>query len=196
MMKNTNKKGELLVETIVAMTIAALMTIAFFGIFKSFSSVGKRQEEYIFFEGVCYDIDKYYDAYGKDMWDEKYFKKNKYEVRISVNDNFGNPNPANPNPNRSDNHYYVEEYLDNFEPLKNILDPDIGAGYTYLLTYYYEDDDLIVDIKNVEADRYVVQELHYGKSRVTDIGEYYSEVQNKNIGVLDDILRWLKGEQQ
>ena len=188
-MRNTNKKGELLVETIVAMTIAALMTIAFFGIFKSFSSVGKRQEEYIFFEGVCYDIDKYYDAYGKDMWDEEYFKKNKYEIRIS---------PSNPdNPNGSNNNlYYIEEYLDNYEPLKNILDPDIGAGYTYLLTYYYKDDDLIVDIKNVETGKYVIRDLHYGKSKVTDIGEYYSEVQNKNIGVLDDILRWLKGEQQ
>ena len=190
-MKNTNKKGELLVETIVAMTIAALMTIAFFGIFKSFSSVGKRQEEYIFFEGVCYDIDKYYDAYGKDMWDEEYFKKDKHEMKV---DNDRSREPGR-DPEIVGN-FYVEEYMDNYEPLFDEIIPEEGAKYAYILTYYYKNDELIVNIKNNKTGKYVIQDLHYGKSRVTDIGEYYSEVQNKNIGVLDDILRWLKGEQQ
>ena len=181
MIKNTNKKGELLVETIVAMTIAALMTIAFFGVFKSFSSVGKRQEEYIFFEGVCDDIDKYYDAYGKDMWDDMYFKKEiKEGERVFVKE--------------LGTRVYIQEYFDNFELLETPQIPNdtstLKPIYTYLLTYDINDkDELVVNIKNVETGKDVIKNLNYGKSNATDTGGYYNQVQTKNPQVYN-ILNW------
>lgn len=176
-MKNKSKKGELLVETIVAMVIAALMTLAFFAVFKSFSSIGKRQDEYIFFEGVCYDIDKYYDAYGKDMWDDMYFNKEiKENDRVFISS--------------MGTRVYIQEYFDNFELLQTPQIPNDLPIYTYLLTYdINKDNELIVSIKNVKTDKYIVENLNYGKSNATDTEGYYNQVQTMNPQVYNR-LNW------
>lgn len=164
-MKNKKgKKGELLVETIVAMAICGLMTVSVFGVFKTFSSIGKRELEYIHFETVCLDIDKYYDAFGKEMWDEEYFGRDMYLVKI----------------NEAGETAYVEEYDEEYKPLNMLLDPMLDVGYTYELTYRYEGDDLVLNIVNVDTGRNIITDLHYGPTRASDIGEYYEQVQAMN----------------
>lgn len=66
------RKGLTLVEIIVAIAVFSIVSIAFFTSYVSMNKVVARQEEYTRFEMICYDINYYWDMYGKG-WDKKYF---------------------------------------------------------------------------------------------------------------------------
>lgn len=70
-MKNT-RKGLTLVEIIVAIAVFSIVSVAFFTSYVSMNKVVARQEEYVRFEMICYDINYYWDVYG-ESWHESYF---------------------------------------------------------------------------------------------------------------------------
>ena len=70
-MKNT-RKGLTLVEIIVAIAVFSIVSVAFFTSYVSMNKVVARQEEYVRFEMICYDINYYWDMYLYE-WDDKYF---------------------------------------------------------------------------------------------------------------------------
>ena len=73
-MKNT-RKGLTLVEIIVAIAVFSIVSVAFFTSYVSMNKVVARQEEYVRFEMICYDINYYWDVHGKS-WDDIYFNGN------------------------------------------------------------------------------------------------------------------------
>lgn len=73
-MKNT-RKGLTLVEIIVAIAVFSIVSVAFFTSYVSMNKVVARQEEYVRFEMICYDINYYWDVYG-ESWDDIYFNGN------------------------------------------------------------------------------------------------------------------------
>lgn len=73
-MKNT-RKGLTLVEIIVAIAVFSIVSVAFFTSYVSMNKVVARQEEYVRFEMICYDINYYWDVHG-ERWDDIYFNGN------------------------------------------------------------------------------------------------------------------------
>ena len=76
-MKST-KKGMTLVEVLVAITVFSIVIFALFTTIVAMRKVVARQEEYVKIKMVCYDIDAYWDVYGRsknpeESWDYKYF---------------------------------------------------------------------------------------------------------------------------
>ena len=94
-MKNT-RKGLTLVEIIVAIAVFSIVSVAFFTSYVSMNKVVARQEEYVRFEMICYDINYYWDVYGlntenpENSWENKYFKGN-VENNIAYFDKNFNP---------------------------------------------------------------------------------------------------------
>lgn len=70
------RKGLTLVEVVVAIAIIAVISVALVTAYAGIVRVTARQEEYVRLEMVCNDMKAYFDAYGADDWDVKYFAPN------------------------------------------------------------------------------------------------------------------------
>lgn len=66
------KKGFTLVEVLIAMVVFSLMLMVSISSLVFASTLASRQNEYLYFESICLDIDKYSTKYGRD-WNEYYF---------------------------------------------------------------------------------------------------------------------------
>ena len=67
------RKGLTLVEVVVSIAIIAVISVALVTAYAGIVKVSARQEEYVRLDMVCNDMRAYFDAYGADEWDEKYF---------------------------------------------------------------------------------------------------------------------------
>ena len=164
MKKNKFKKGELLVETIVAMSIFVSMTMISFEAYKTFARIAKKENEYIFFESICYSIDELYDNLGRSLWAKEFFGEKYHYVETSG--------------------YGEQRYLTNFT-LTDSNDPRA----IYILSYHYDGEDLIVDIENVETGQYVIEELNYGPSLASSTvdSDYYEQIKEHNTGIVQQL---------
>ena len=166
-----SRKGEMLIETVVAMTVFAIIMACSFAAYKSFSSMSNSTEDYINAEAICLDIDKYYDYYGKDHWAKNYFK-NKYT------------------PKEEGDEYYVQRFNKYYE-LTDTTDEDCA----YEITYKYGDNNnLILSFKRVEygfnkdgiyerSEKVIIKNLDYGVSLASsDSGDisYYEAIRTHN----------------
>lgn len=158
-LETNSKKGELLIETVVAMTVFAIIMACSFKVYKVFSSFSNKEEEYIHLEAVCLDIDKYYDYYGKDEWAKEYFG-NMYRST------------------------QIQQYTDDYRLTNGELD-EYNHFPKYELSYIYDGDDLILSIASIEDGHYVIKDLNYGPSLAsTTSDETYVELVNENnIGI-------------
>ena len=72
-MKKTYK-GLTLVEVLVSIAVFTIISLAMFSSLLAMTKVVALQEDYARIEMVCYDINAYWDMYGKD-WDDYYFNR-------------------------------------------------------------------------------------------------------------------------
>lgn len=177
-MKKEKKKGELLVETVVAMAIFTIMTVSSFKAYKSFAMLSKKDADYIFFETVCTSIDSYYDNLGKDFWAQDYFGSY-YHYSILSNDFI---ELFKKHYDYIPQHYYgIQMYNSNYELISSN-----SPEYTYVLTYLYTDkDELIVNVENTNTGKVIIEELNYGKSQASSTNDiaYYLDLHTNNVGV-------------
>lgn len=128
------QKGSTIVEVLVSLIIILIAISGFFISYFSLVKIVNRQKEYIYFEKVCLDINKYSNKYKKD-WDIYYFD--------NVN---------------SLEYMHIVYYDANFKKT-TILSK-------YQLVYYYDrENNLIISIKNLEDDYYIIEQLNYGSVR-------------------------------
>lgn len=143
---NHSKKGEMLIESVVAITVAAIMLCCLFATLKSFFSISKREKEYINAENICLDVDKYYDTYGGEvLWARYYFDEE---------------------PNFIDGKYRVY-YNSGFDVANN------EDNKVYELAYFYDGDGLHVDFKNIVSNKMIIENLIYGNNDVSEIDSTY-----------------------
>lgn len=144
-MKNT-RKGLTLVEIIVAIAVFSIVSVAFFTSYVSMNKVVARQEEYVRFEMICYDINYYWDMYGKDgeaSWDKMYFGS-----AITDKDNKG---------------IYTAFFNKDFEPQSDNNDKKA----VYQITYTYSGDQLIIQkiVKITEKNKVIVENVNCNVSK-------------------------------
>lgn len=142
-MKNT-RKGLTLVEIIVAIAVFSIVSVAFFTSYVSMNKVVARQEEYVRFEMICYDINYYWDMYGKDgetSWDEMYFGPD-------ITDNKG---------------IYTAFFNKDFEPQSDNNDKKA----VYQITYTYSGNQLIIQkiVKITEKNKVIVENVNCNVSK-------------------------------
>lgn len=128
-MKNT-RKGLTLVEIIVAIAVFSIVSVAFFTSYVSMNKVVARQEEYVRFEMICYDINYYWDVYGKDgetSWDKMYFGS-------AITDNKGT---------------YTAYFDKDFEP-QNTNKPNSNSVYKITFCYTGEGNNKSLTIDKIE----------------------------------------------
>lgn len=143
---NHSKKGEMLIESIVAMTVAAIMLCCLFATLKSFFSISKREKEYVRAENICLDIDKYYDTYGGEvLWARYYFDEE---------------------PTIEDGKYRVY-YNSGFDVA------DSEENKVYELAYFYDGEGLHVDFKNIISNKMIIGDLVYGNNDVSNVDSDY-----------------------
>lgn len=186
MKKNKSYKGEMLVETVIAMTVFAIIMICSFAVYKTFSTFSTKTSEYVNFESVCLDIDKYYDRYGRGKRVVSGTENGSEVVRYEelwAESYFGDKYSSNG----------IQKY-DVYYQLVNTSATD----HAYELRYEYDaEGNLILSIKNVKEeysagqDKYeegyfIIEELNYGKSLAeSETGDeaYYKYVQVYNQAV-------------
>ena len=78
------KKGFTLVEVLVSIFIFSLVLVTTLSTYLLSISFEKRQSEYIYFETICLDINKYSDVYKRE-WNLYYFNNNFLIHYIQVN---------------------------------------------------------------------------------------------------------------
>ena len=142
-MKNT-RKGLTLVEIIVAIAVFSIVSVAFFTSYVSMNKVVARQEEYVRFEMICYDINYYWDMYGKDgetSWDKMYFGS-------AITDNKG---------------IYTAFFNKDFKPQSDNNDKKA----VYQITYTYSGDQLIIQkiVKITEKNKVIVENVNCNVSK-------------------------------
>ncbi len=72
-MKKTYK-GLTLVEVLVSIAVFTIISLAMFSSLLAMTKVVALQEDYARIEMACYDMNAYWDMYGKD-WDDYYFDR-------------------------------------------------------------------------------------------------------------------------
>lgn len=182
MNKKNCKKGEMLIETVVAMAVFLIMATVFFSVYKSFSYASKREAAYIFFESECMSIDSYYDSLGinhqtgDDYWAEDFFgdfyhRATAYE-QDELNSSVGATGTAYQIGYQKYNANFEKVYYDN---------PD----YKYTLIFRYSGDGMIVNVEDKEDGYYVIQDLDYGQSEADYIkdSKYIQEIAERNVGI-------------
>ena len=139
-MKKTHK-GLTLIEVLVSIAVFAIISLALVSSYIGIKGVVTRQNEYVRFEMVAYDINYYWDAYSEN-WEEKYFG-----VKLTAN-------------NVGDTKGYLE-----FSDGK--VRPTLNATAPYYVLVSYEDADkddikeLIISISS--SDRDYVSKLNCGE---------------------------------
>lgn len=150
-MKKT-RKGATLVEIIVSIAVFTIISLAMFSSNIGMRQVVYRQEEYTRFEMICYDINYYWDMYGKDDpsttdvnegWDMFYFKG----ATTVKND------------------IYTGYFDKDFEP-HHLYDQNVSK---YSIEYSYSGDELtIVSIKSIDGERVYIENVNCGE-RVAEV---------------------------
>ncbi len=140
------KKGYTLVEVLVSIFLFTAMTITCFTTYLLGKKYQIKESEYVFFEGVCLDIDKYSDAYRDSKtttWNQAYFG----------------------------NDLYLQSYDADYNHVSNKAEQ-----VTYQLSFSYElkegttdTKELIVNVKNIISDYSVIKNLNYGSARYLNI---------------------------
>lgn len=178
MKKTRDLKGELLVETLIAMLVFSIMTVCSFKAYQSFAKLNKKDADYLFFESVCLSIDSYYDNLGKDFWAQEYFGEH-YHYSILSNDFielFKEQYDYLPQ------HFYgIQMYNSNYELISSS-----SPNYEYVLTFLYdENDNLIINIENTNNGYNIIEDLNYGKSQASSTNDiaYYEDLMNNNVGI-------------
>ena len=81
------KKGFTLVEVLVSIFIFSLVLVTILSTYLLSISFEKRQSEYIYFETICLDINKYSDVYKRE-WNLYYFNNDSNEQYYDINFNY------------------------------------------------------------------------------------------------------------
>lgn len=81
------KKGFTLVEVLVSIFIFSLVLVTTLSTYLLSISFEKRQSEYIYFETICLDINKYSDVYKRE-WNLYYFNNDSNEQYYDINFNY------------------------------------------------------------------------------------------------------------
>lgn len=81
------KKGFTLVEVLVSIFIFSLVLVTTLSTYLLSVSFEKRQSEYIYFETICLDINKYSDVYKRE-WNLYYFNNDSNEQYYDINFNY------------------------------------------------------------------------------------------------------------
>ena len=148
------KKGELLIETIVAMMVSLLIMSCVFSTISSFVNLNRKEKEYVKAESICLDIDKYYDLYGSE-WARIYY---------------GNLYEKDPD----ENGVYVQKYNNKF--LETTKD-DVKACYE--VQYKQDENGLVVNVIDTKNNRRIIKDLEYGESALAITPEdYYGDIEN------------------
>lgn len=132
------KKGLTLVEVLVSISIFVISFATCITVYFTVIKQETRQDEYLAFENVCLEIDKYSDTYGSN-WNIEYFGNDK------------------------DIQYYDEK----FTLLTGDINVD-DIKYHLEFDYVENQDDvleLIVNIYEVESGRFIIKDLNYGGAR-------------------------------
>lgn len=132
------KKGLTLVEVLVSITVFIISFATCITVYFTVVKHEQKQEEYLAFENICLEIDKYSDTY-KSNWNVEYF---------------GNENNVQ---------YYNEKY---FHLTGDFKVDDIKYQLTF--EYVENDNqvfELIIDIFEVESGRFIIKDLNYGGAR-------------------------------
>ncbi len=75
------QKGVTLIETVVAIAVFSIISLAIFSSIIAMQRVIVRQEEYVKLEMICYDISAYFTRYPDD-WYQIYFGEDVGNARI------------------------------------------------------------------------------------------------------------------
>lgn len=132
------KKGLTLVEVLVSISVFVISFATCITVYFTVIKQETRQDEYLAFENVCLEIDKYSDTYGSN-WNIEYFGNDK------------------------DIQYYDEK----FTLLTGDINID-DIKYQLEFDYVENQDDvleLIVNIYEVESGRFIIKDLNYGGAR-------------------------------
>lgn len=132
------KKGLTLVEVLVSISVFVISFATCITVYFTVIKQETRQDEYLAFENVCLEIDKYSDTYGSN-WNIEYFG------------------------NDRDIQYYDEK----FTLLTGDINID-DIKYHLEFDYVENQDDvleLIVNIYEVESGRFIIKDLNYGGAR-------------------------------
>lgn len=118
--KNANlkktRKGMTLVEVLVSITIFAIISLALVTSYIGLMNMTNLQDDYVRLEMVAYDINYYWDKFGKE-WDDKYFG--------------------------SDCDTYKRGYL---KYVDGVIVPTTDPTAPFTVSYEYKDDQLIISI--------------------------------------------------
>jgi len=131
--------GFTLAEALAAIAVFAVMSATILSVYAACDSLIKKQKDFAVFEGVCLDIGFYGDLYGRD-WAKEYFGEEYADKDEGVS-------------------YYDSSY--------SAIPSADGAEYS--LSYYYDGDSLIVDVKTISG-REIISSLDYGAARYKDGG--------------------------
>ncbi len=132
------KKGLTLVEVLVSITVFVISFATCITVYFTVLKYENKQHEYLAFENICLEIDKYSDTYKGD-WNIEYF---------------GNENN-------------VQYYDEKFNHLTGDFDFS-KAKYQLVFSYeknLENKDELVIDIFEIESSRYIIQDLNYGGAR-------------------------------
>lgn len=124
------KKGFTLVEVLVSFAILSFSLLVIFSSFTLMGNIKRSEVEYLYFESICKDIDKYYTKY-KSSWNTVYFNSNDTVI------------------------YYDKNYM----VTTNENDK------TYILSFEYVENELIVSIYRMDKNRFIIEDLNYGGTR-------------------------------
>ncbi len=158
------KKGSTLVEVMVALAVLAIVSASLVAGYMSIDNVQLRQKEYLYFEGVCLDVDKFYDEYGVGAdgmaWANVYFPNGVINAE-GVQDEDGVVENADK---------WFVYYTQGFVPCTSLDELQI----VYKVEFWYEKDgvrvvpatdaNLVVHIIHNGNSRIVVDTLNYGTS--------------------------------
>lgn len=130
------KKGETLVEILVAIAVFLIIFAGLVTCLLSLSNLNRRQQAYVYFENICRSIDQYIDVAG-ESWDIAYWG-------IS-NSDASEAEPATV--------YYDENYA--------VCQPDEQPRFR--LEYHYDSENaLIVSVQDIVKGYEVISGLNYG----------------------------------
>lgn len=136
------RKGYTLVEVLVSVFIFSAMTITCLTTYLLGKKFQIREYEYVFFESVCLDIDKYSDAYKDSTtttWNVAYFG------------------------NGETSQYYDADF-------QHIPSTSSSSKKSYELSFTYNaSKELIVNVENIVSNYSIIKDLNYGSSRYLNV---------------------------
>ena len=149
------KKGSTLVEVMVALAVLAIVSASLVAGYLSINNVQLRQKEYLYFEGVCLDVDKLYDEYGVGAdgmaWANVYFPAGTINAEGVQNGEGVVPNPDK----------WFVYYTQDFVPCMASDEQQI----VYKVEFWYEKDGQRTNVFDSSCSL-VVHIIHNGNSRV------------------------------